>query len=118
MNYKKDFSIIMENVFGGYHKLSKQSETFLNLLCFQFIKKIIKTCNNLLHPIDYENKTIKPFSKKKLTHREIETSIQLLFPQEFTDYLIKDYKEILYYKIKIVFSKSVTEHLVKKSIVR
>lgn len=117
MNYKKKFSIIIETILGGHYQLSKPSETFLNLLCFEFIKKIIKTCNNLLHPTDYENGTIKIFPKKKLTYREIETSIQLLFPKEFTDYLIKNYKEILYYKIKIIFSKSVTEHLIKKSIV-
>ena len=66
MNYKKDFPIIMESVFGGHYQLSKPSETFLNLLCFEFIQKIIKTCNKLLHPTDYESETIKPFPKKKL----------------------------------------------------
>lgn len=117
MNYKKDFPIIMESVFGGHHQLSKPSETFLNLLCFEFIQKIIKTCNKLLHPTDYESEIIKPFPKKKLTNREIETSIQLLFPKEITDYFIKNYKDVLYYKSKIFFSKSVTEYLVQKSIV-
>lgn len=117
MNYKKDFPIIMESVFGGHHKLSKPSETFLNLLCFKFIQKIMETSNHLLHPTDYESESIKPFPKKKLTNREIETSIQLLFPKEITDYFIKNYKNVLYYKFKIFFSKSVTEHLIQKSIV-
>lgn len=66
MNYKKDFPTIMESVIGGHYKLTEPSETFLNLLCFKFIEKIIKTSNNLLHPTDYESETIKPFLKKKI----------------------------------------------------
>lgn len=117
MNYIKNFEVIVLSVLGGKHNLSKDSEFFLNLLCFEFIKKIIETSNNLLYPTDYENGTIKKFPKKKLTYREIETSIQLLFPKEITDYFIETCKDILYYDIKIFFSKSVTEHLIKKSIV-
>lgn len=115
MNYKKDFPIIMESVLGGLHQLSKPSETFLNLLCFEFIKKIIETSNHLLHPTDYENEIIKPFPKKKLTNREIETSIRLLFPKEMVNYFLYYYNDSS--SFKIFFSKSVTEHLIQKSIV-
>lgn len=113
MNYKKDFPTIMESVIGGHYKLTKPSETFLNLLCFKFIEKIIKTSNNLLHPTDYESETIKPFSKKKLTNREIETSIRLLFPEEMVNYFLNYYND----SFKIFFSETVTEYLIKKSIV-
>lgn len=115
MNYKKNFPVMMECLFGKHQKLSKPSETFLNLLCFELIEKIIKTCNKLLHPTDYEKETVKPFPKKKLTIREIETSILLLFPPKMVTCLLQDYKDCT---TKVFFSQSVTEYLVKNSIVR
>jgi hypothetical protein len=113
-NYKKNFSVMMELLFGKHQKLSKQSETFLNLLCFEFIEKIIKTCNKLLHPTDYENEIVKTFPKKKLTNREIETSMLLLFPEKMVKCFLEDYRDS---RTKVFFSKSVTEYLVKKAIV-
>ena len=113
-NYKKNVSVLMEHIFGKHQKLSKPSETFLNLLCFEFIEKIIKTCNKLLHPTDYENQTVKRFPKKKLTNREIETSMLLLFPEKMVKCFLEDYRNS---RTKLLFSKSVTEYLVKKAIV-
>lgn len=116
MNFKKDFPGIIVSVFGEDHQLSKQSETFLNLLCFEFIKIIVKKSNDLLNPIDYEKQIVNKSIKKRLTTREIETSIQLLFPKEIVDYLIKSYKNVVYYKSKIFFSESVTKNLTEKYI--
>lgn len=116
MNFKKDFPGIIVSVFGEDHQLSKQSETFLNLLCFEFIKKIVKKSNDLLNPIDYEKQIINKSTKKRLTTKEIETSIQLLFPKEIVDYFMKFYKNVVYYKSKIFFSESVTKNLIEKFI--
>lgn len=116
MNFKKDFPVIVLSILGENHRLSKDSESFLNLLCFEFIKIIVNLCNDLLNPIDYEKQIIKKSIKKRFTTREIETSIQLLFPKEIVDYFIKSYKNVVYYKSKIFFSESVTENIIQKYI--
>ncbi len=106
---------MIERIFGKHQKLSKPSETFLNLLCFEFIEKIIKMCNKLLHPTNYESEIVKTFQKKNLTDREIETSILLLFPKNTVNKYLRNYTD--HGTKAILFSKSITEHLVKKSIV-
>lgn len=114
MNYKKFFHKIILNNLGDNYKLSKSSETFLNLFCFEVIKKIINKCNDLLQPMDYEKQTIETFKKKKLTIREIETSILLLFPKEISEFMIHNCTDMIKKKEKLLFSKSVTENLIRK----
>ena len=98
MNYKNDFQKLIHDMIGEEYKLSKPTESFLHLFLVEIIKKIIEKSNDLLHPIDYENQSIKSFPNKNLTIRELETSILLLFPKEISQFIIKNCNCILCFK--------------------
>lgn len=129
-NYKNYLKKILDFL-GHDYKLSKTTETLLNLVLVEFGTQIIQKSNELLHPIDYEKQKVVKFQKKQLRKREIQYAIMLLFPENISSHIVNECyfvtehfqkqnevkKKIHPRKVRLNFPLSLGETIIQNNIV-
>ena len=88
-NYKIYIHRVLKQVHPDLH-ISKDSLELINLLINNYAIHLIKSSNEIIHPINYKTKKIKNLGKKTIDSRDIESAVRLIIPGQVANHAVSE----------------------------